>query len=134
MSNTTRDLIDMFRKLVCTYPIVCGIILILGDRRFEDSSYAVARQVPGEHYTWGGLFVLAGVLGLIGVFNESKAWLRSIFGIILLHMFFAITTFISGIEYGNASFLPTATAAFAAIVTALAYVGMMNHPHLHVQA
>lgn len=59
------------RSDIKTLAAVCsgwGLTLILsGPQRFTSPAWSSARLVPGQHLTWGGLFITAGLLTWAGI-------------------------------------------------------------------
>lgn len=72
-------------------------ILLGGPRRFSAPSFAVARLIPGEQATWGGILLGLGLIMAFGVAMEWHAHLIMIgfLGMAAWYGFFALTLGVS---------------------------------------
>jgi hypothetical protein len=99
--------IAVFRTISRFYHLLgfaLGAALIAGGPgRFGAPGFAVARQLPGEQYTWGGLLAAAGLVGFCGSLARRVAILETaLCGQVVWHGFFAVSLALSAINDGRA--------------------------------
>lgn len=77
-----------------------GLALLLGGSgRFVSPGFAVARLVPGEHVTWGLLFLAGSVLTLAGAWRKHFRLTRiGLFVEALCYLFLDISLFLTAIN------------------------------------
>ncbi len=73
--------------------VFLGVALVAGGHdRFASRGFANARQVPGQHVTWGAVVVAAGLCMLVGSPRQLRPLLQAAtFAVVIWCSFFAIT-------------------------------------------
>lgn len=114
-------LVRTARWTLAVLAVLLGLALIAGGpARFGAPSMYVARQVPGEHVTWGAFIAAAGLAVVVGKLTERWPLVEAgMFAIGLWCWFFAVTLAVSALRepkaaltglvvYGGVAFLATA--------------------------
>lgn len=94
-----------------------GLALLLGGpARFAASSFATARMVPGQHVTWGLMFLTGSALALLGAWRKHNRLIRvGLLVIALGFLFLDISLIVTAINDPNA---PVTGAVIYAVVSA----------------
>jgi hypothetical protein len=91
-------------------------LLVGGPQRFAASSFATARMVPGQHITWGLMFLLGSTLTLLGAWRRWRGLNRvGLLGIALGFLFLDISLIVTAVNDPKA---PITGAVIYAVVAA----------------
>lgn len=91
--HDTQWIVQALARLLCTYAVIQGALIVLGGaQRWQSRGLATAMSVPGAPESWGIVLAALGVLGLIATFKPWPMWAAvALVGMAAWSFFFAIT-------------------------------------------
>jgi hypothetical protein len=127
-----RWMLQAITRLIGTYAILQGIVIIIGGReRWSGKSFAVALTVPGAPATWGVVLMLCGLLTLLGTFVRvrlagPRVALVGTMGIAAWCLFFAASLLLTALADHRASTTGIGTYLLFAILAAILAVAYLH--------
>lgn len=119
-------IVRMTSRILGIIGVGLGVALIAGgSRRFASPGLAVAREVPGEQYTWGVLALLFGATVLAAGILHSWLWLTiATAALATWSSFFAVSITAAAVRDPRASFTGSVTYAAVAAIAITQYAGL----------
>lgn len=130
--QVARWMLQAITRLIGTYAIVQGIVILIGGReRWYSKSFAVALTVPGAPATWGVVLMACGFLALLGTFVRirlagPKVVLVGTMGIAAWCLFFAGSLALTALHDPHASTTGISTYLLFAILSAILAVAYLH--------
>lgn len=119
--NLARWVIQALARLLATYALVQGVVIVMGGaQRWRGSALAIAMQVPGAPATWGIALGICGALALLGTFRARMLLTSAALSLIgAWCMFFAISQLIVVVRDPHAGSTGVGTYTVLAIIAAV---------------
>jgi hypothetical protein len=119
-------IVRLTSRILGGFGVGLGLVIILGGPdRFTAPSLAVARQVPGQQYTWGAVAAAAGIAILVG--GIRRAWTVLLAGTVALALwctFFAVSVALAALIDPHAPFTGVVTYGTLALIAISHSVGL----------